>query len=326
MFVGKDEAMVYNASVIVFERDRMNRILVAMGLVILAAGAWGCKEREAGQFENRSAVGDEAIDVMSFNIRYGTARDGENSWEYRREMVCEFVRGSGAEVVGVQEALGFQLETIAEVLEGYQWVGVGREDGKAKGEFSAILYDTRRFDAVEGGTFWLSETPEVTGSKSWKTACERICTWVRLVEKNGGNGFYVFNTHFDHVSQLAREKGAVLIAGRIRERENQEPFILMGDLNAGEDNRVIRFLKGDEEIDGGKVGVKMVDSYRVVKPDEKVVGTTSGFKGRTNGAKIDYVFVGNGIEVLDAEIVRYNLDGRYLSDHYPVRAKIEFAK
>lgn len=301
----------------------MLRSIIVFMFIMMAVWFVGCQEAEVSTGEVGAVAEGGSIDVMSFNIRYGSANDGENSWKYRREMVCEFVRDSGAEVIGVQEALAFQLDEIAEVLEGYEMVGVGREDGKTKGEFSAIFYDAERFNVTDSGTFWLSERPEEPGSKSWKTACERICTWARLVEKDSGKGIYVYNTHFDHVSQLAREKGAALVAGRISGRKSDDPFLLMGDLNAGEDNRVIRFLKGDEEIDGSKAGVKMVDSFRVVKPDEEMVGTTNGrFKGKVNGAKIDYVFVSEEFRVVDAEIVRYNIDGRYPSDHYPVSAKL----
>ena len=150
----------------------------------------------------------EALTVMSFNIRYGTANDGDNHWSQRREFLFEVVRDENADLVGVQEALAFQIDEILAAVPGYAVVGVGRDDGRARGEFSAILFRRDRFRVADSGTFWFSDTPEVPGSKSWGNTITRISTWARLVDRDG-SAFWHFNLHLDHQSQPSRERSTV---------------------------------------------------------------------------------------------------------------------
>jgi endonuclease/exonuclease/phosphatase family metal-dependent hydrolase len=264
------------------------------------------------------------VRAMTFNIRYGTANDGPDRWENRRHLVFDRVRQSDADVIGLQEALHFQIRQILDTVEGYASIGVGRDDGAYRGEFSNILYRTDRFRPDACGTFWLSDTPTVPGSKSWGNTITRICTWVRLVEKDTGRAFYMFNVHLDHQSQPSREKSAALIARRIADRAHpNEPIILTGDFNAGEQNPAILYLKGKGPApDGETTPMTLVDSYRVLHPEAETVGTFNGFKGRTDGDKIDYVFVQPETHVLDTNIDRTNEDGRYPSDHFPVTATV----
>jgi endonuclease/exonuclease/phosphatase family metal-dependent hydrolase len=262
---------------------------------------------------------------MSFNVRYGRARDGANAWPNRREIVFETIRDRAPDVVGLQEALRFQMDEIRSGVPGYGEVGVGR-DGGTKGEYSGVLYREARFDVAESGTFWLSDTPEVP-SRHWGNDCIRICTWARLVEKApGGRGFYLFNTHLDHRSQPSREKGARLIARRIASRARPDPVVLTGDLNAGERNPAVLYLLGRTGPDrpADATPVPLVDTFRVLHPKQKNVGTFNGFRGAAAGAKIDYVLVQPGTEVLEAEIVRASRDGRYPSDHFPVTARVRW--
>jgi endonuclease/exonuclease/phosphatase family metal-dependent hydrolase len=182
------------------------------------------------------------LSVMSFNIRYGTADDGENHWNHRRDMVAEVFRTRHADIVGVQEALNFQITEITTANPAYAVLGVGRDDGRSKGEFSAILYRADRFAVAESGTFWLSDTPETVASATWGNRITRICTWARLIDRASGDAFYIFNTHFDHESQPSRERSARLIAERIAARASPDPVILMGDFNAGETNPAITFF------------------------------------------------------------------------------------
>jgi endonuclease/exonuclease/phosphatase family metal-dependent hydrolase len=279
------------------------------------------------------------VRVMSFNIRYGTARDGENVWANRRELVFKTIRDYAPDVVGLQEALRFQMDEIGRAVPGYREIGVGR-DGGTKGEYSGVLFRAARFDVDESGTFWLSDTPEVP-SRHWGNACIRICTWARLVEKSvekrvekraeksgeashaspagrqGPSAFYLFNTHLDHRSQPSREKAVRLIAQRIAARARPDPLVLTGDMNAGERNPAMRYLLG-------KGKVPLVDSFRVLYPDEKAVGTFHRFNGLAPGGKIDYVLVPPEAEVLEAEIVRVPHEGRFPSDHFPVTARVRF--
>jgi endonuclease/exonuclease/phosphatase family metal-dependent hydrolase len=267
-----------------------------------------------------AAVVAEPVDlgVMSFNIRYGTADDGENRWDRRREQVVDVLREEGPDVVGLQEALRFQLDEMRSALPGYGELGQGRDGGTA-GEYSAIFYRVDRLRVEKAGDFWLSDTPEVP-SIDWGNACVRMCTWARLVDRVSGRHVYVYNTHLDHVSQPSREKGARLILERIRGRAHPDPVILTGDFNAGEDNSAIGILR--TAPGSGGQGFLLLDTFRVLHPDATAVGTFNGFTGRADGPKIDYVFVSAGVEVLAAEILRTHRDGAYPSDHFPVTARI----
>ncbi len=288
--------------------SRVCLFLVALLLI-------GCASLPAGGGE---------LSVMSFNIRYGTANDGENRWETRREMVCDLIRRHDCDVVGLQEALRFQIDEIRQALPQYAEIGVGRDDGKTKGEYSNILYRTDRLSVAASDTFWLSDTPEVVASTSWGNSITRICTWARFIHKASGKAFYHFNTHLDHQSQPAREKGVMLIDRRIAKRAYPEPVILTGDFNASESNPAIRYVKGDKQASAKPV-VRLVDTFRVLHPEATVVGTFNGFKGERSGAKIDYVFALPGVNVLEAKIIFDMPDGRCPSDHYPVMARLELA-
>lgn len=252
----------------------------------------------------------EPISVMTFNIRYGTASDGENAWPLRREMLFDLVRREDADLVGLQEALGFQIDELVGAAPSYAVVGVGRDDGLRSGEYTAILYKKDRFHVAAAGTFWFSETPSVPGSKSWGNTITRICTWARLVDR-AGRGFWHFNVHLDHQSQPSRERSAELLRERIAARPfAHEPVVVTGDFNVGEDNPALQTLA-------------LVDSFRVLHPDETTVGTFNGFKfGHVEGDKIDYVLVQPGTEVIRAEILRASRSNRYPSDHFPVVARV----
>jgi len=251
------------------------------------------------------------LTVMSFNIRYGTANDGENHWLKRREQLFALLREQQADVVGLQEALHGQIEEILQAVPGYAYVGVGRSDGRQAGEYAAILYRTARLQARRSDTFWFSDTPGVVKSASWGNQIERISTWAYFEDREGP-AFYVFNVHLDHQSQPSRERSVALLLARIGALDPKAPVVVTGDFNAGETN---------------PAAVAMLavfrDSFRVLHPDANEAGTFNGFKpGQTGGDKIDFVFVEPGIEVLDAAIVRTSRDGRYPSDHFPVTARI----
>ncbi len=267
-------------------------------------------------------AGDEPIRVLSFNIRYGTARDGRNAWPLRRELVFDVLRRERWDFVGLQEALRFQLDEIHRAVDGFGEIGVGRDDGKQRGEYSAILYRQDRWFAQHSGTFWLSETPDVPGSKSWGNGIPRIVTWGRFVERKTRRAVWVFNTHFDHQSQPSREKSARALAASIARKTEGEPVIVTGDFNAGEDNPAMRYLLSPDS--GSPVHLR--DTFRVLHPKATDVGTFHGFTGRTQGDKIDYVLVDRHFEVLAADIIRFARDGRYPSDHFPVMATVRLIR
>ena len=296
----------------------------AFVLVLLSALGLALPARAAAADEQPQAKPD--LVVMSFNVRYAAANDGENNWDKRKDLACDVVRRQNPDLIGLQEALRSQIDDIRAALPQYGEIGVGREDGKTKGEYSAILYRKDRFDVNDSGTFWLSDTPEVPGSITWGNACTRVCTWARFLPKSG-KPFYMYNTHLDHVSQPAREKGMTLIMSQLSGRKHQDPIILTGDFNSGENNPVVRYLKGELQFDGVSSGpskTPLVDTFRLLHKDATEVGTSHGFKGGRSAAKIDYIFVQPGVEVLKAEILYDRKDNRYPSDHFPITAAIRW--
>jgi endonuclease/exonuclease/phosphatase family metal-dependent hydrolase len=253
---------------------------------------------------------------MSFNIRYGTAADGDNAWEHRRDAVIEVIDAFRVDVLGVQEALHFQLVELAAALPRYQRIGVGRADGAEAGEYAAILVDRTRLEVLEQGTFWFSDTPEAPGSASWGNDIPRICTWARLRDREANRTFYVYNVHWDHQSQPSRERSAALLAETIGARAAaDDPVLVTGDFNAGEANPAFRYLLEAP-------GLGLFDTFREVHPDASEVGTFNGFEGTTTGEKIDAVLASVHWQVVGAGIIRSARQGRYPSDHFPVMATL----
>jgi len=288
---------------------------------------------------------------MTYNIRYGTAPDGANAWEHRREALAGLIRERNPDILCVQEALRGQLDYLAESLPNYSEIGVGRDDGKTAGEYAAILYRKSRFEPLESGTFWLSESPDQPGSRSWGAACTRICTWALFREKavscpvvapgqpmatpTPGAPFAISNLHLDHQSPPARAHAVEMLADRLGPRlAAGVPVIVCGDFNAGEANPAMRYLRGEvaraSEGDGKvPASPRLADTFRSLHPGEKSVGTFNGFKPATDAAaatgdKIDYILVPSGprIQTLEASIDRTASDGRFPSDHFPVIATV----
>ena len=265
------------------------------------------------------AAAREPLTVMSFNIRYGTANDGDNRWALRREFLFEVIKDANPDLVGLQEALDGQIQELLTALPSYGVIGVGRDDGRTRGEYAAILYRRDRFRVSDAGTFWFSDTPEVVASRSWGNTITRICSWARFIDRDG-RAFWHYNVHLDHISQPSRERSTGLLADRIAARRGTtEPVVVTGDFNAGETNPAVARLtapqNGAEPL--------FIDTYRARHPDEKIVGTFNGFKfGETGGDKIDYVLVQAGTEIREAEIIRTSRNDRYPSDHFPVVATV----
>ena len=272
----------------------------------------------AGSHSASQAAPGAPLDVMSFNIRYGTANDGENRWENRREQVFDLLRTERPDVMGLQEALWSQIQEVLAEVPGYALVGVGRDDGRTKGEFAAILFRTDRLFLSDAGTFWFSDTPEVVASTSWGNTITRICTWARFVD-DSGRAFWHYNVHLDHQSQPSRVRSTALLASRLGEPDRRgEPVVITGDFNVGEANPALVALVGTSAAPG-----RFADTFRVLHPGATEVGTFTGFDvSQTTGDKIDYVLVPRGTEVISAAILRSARDGRLSSDHFPVVARI----
>lgn len=261
-----------------------------------------------------SASTSADIRVISFNIRYANERDGDHRWERRRDQVVDLLRAGAYDFIGLQEALPAQVREIAAALPEYGMIVRSRSVSPTGGEACPLLYLRSRWtpDAADQGTFWLSDTPEVAGSRHWGNTMPRIATFARFTERGGPRSVVVMNTHFDHESDNARRQSAVLIAERLREWPAL-PRIVMGDFNVHLDGPVLEPVR--------RIG--LVDSFRTRHPARtSEVSTYHGFKGVRIGARIDGIFVPSDAEVLDAEIVYESRDGIWPSDHYPVTAVI----
>lgn len=263
---------------------------------------------------------ENAVRVMSFNIRYGTANDGENRWDLRKDFVVDTIQAFDPDLLGTQETLLFQREHLTEKLPGYEAWGVGRDDGKQAGEQTALFYKKDRFERTDGGHFWLSETPETPGSKSWDSSLPRVASWVKLTDRRAPDRKPILfvNTHFDHRGAEARRESAKLIRRKLEELGAGCRVVLTGDFNAGESSPPYEALFG--EFDGKASPV--VDLYRAVHPEKQGdEGTFSGFVASPKeGARIDWIGASSAFEAKSVVIDRTERDGRTPSDHFPVTA------
>jgi endonuclease/exonuclease/phosphatase family metal-dependent hydrolase len=258
-----------------------------------------------------------AIRVMTFNVRLNLESDGVNAWPNRASKVAAVIRFHETDLVGLQEALIGQLEDLGRTLPYFSRCGVGRDDGKNGGEFSAILYRSSRFTLEECKTFWLSETPEIPGRKGWDAAYPRIVTYAKFRDRISRKEFYHFNTHFDHVGETARRESAKLVLRRIAEIAGRLPLVLTGDLNVTENSDAYATLAR------GSAEVQLKDT-RHASENGHFGGTSSfnGFNELVPGRLIDHIFVKAGIRVLENGVLSDRWDGFWASDHLPVLAVI----
>ncbi len=267
------------------------------------------------------------VDVMSFNIRYGTANDGDNAWPKRNHLVMEVIRDKRPDVLGVQEALRFQLDEIRAQFPNYGEVGVGRDDGKTKGEYAAILYDRQRFEAYFDYTYWFSATPDGVASKSFGNRIPRICSLVFLRDRHTGRSFTVHNAHWDHESQPSRLASAKLLKSQMvdvtgevhwgEEKLEAHGHLVLGDFNAGESNPAFAYL-----LESNPIGLQ--DTFRSLHPNAEHVGTFNGFRNTTTGKKIDAVLADRSWKVLESGILRTPKGQPNPSDHFPVWARLRY--
>ena len=260
------------------------------------------------------------IKVMSFNIRNGMAKDGENAWPLRKDFVVETIRMFDPDLLGLQEVHGFQAEFLKEHLPEYGYFGVAREADLTTGEYVPVMYKRDRFELVDEGYFWLSETPEVPGSKSWDSALPRLATWILIKDRKSGNARMIFgNTHFDHRGKVARLESAKLIRTRIDSVLPDIPVIVTGDFNTHEK------LEPYAELvtSNGDSGAPLIDTYRVIHPQVRdLEGTFSAFSGNRERNRIDWVLTTQDFVILNASINYTQENGRNPSDHYPVEATV----
>lgn len=264
--------------------------------------------------------GAEPVKVMSINTRYDNGGDGCNGWAQRRERVAKAIAFYDADIVGAQEVLANQMADLKARLPQYGVIGLGREDGVAKGEYEPVFFKKDRYELVDSGHFWLSQTPEVKGSLGWDGACVRMASWARLRDRRSGAELLAMNTHLDHVGPEARRQGAILLLQRIDSITGggKIPVVVTGDFNskpAGEPIRIItdRMRKGhlDSSHDKAELNYGPEWSYhdfdRVPYAEREL---------------IDYIFVTPGARVKSFGVLAEKDGEAFISDHCPVIATV----
>lgn len=262
----------------------------------------------------------QPVRVMSFNVRYGTANDGDNAWPRRRDSLFDTIREFDPDLLGLQEVLAFQRDELAAALPGHEMVAAGRDDGREAGEMTPIFYRVARFERLDDGHLWLSESPDVPGSRGWDAALPRIASWVRLRDRADPDGrpVLMLNTHFDHRGTEARQRSAALLRERLQDLGRDCRVVVAGDFNAPEGSEPYRELFADAD----ERGAVFVDTFRVVIPRPGAAeGTFNGFNAAaTTGPRIDWIGCSADWEVRLAGIDRTTHAGRPPSDHWPVTA------
>lgn len=305
-------------------------------LTILAAFFFSC-----GILSGSVHAQDDAneLRLLSFNIRMSYGEVGKpTEWKHRRDFVAEIIANGKYDFVGIQEAIITdkpdlnQVKDLKRLLPGYGLLTRSRMVSTTEGESTPILWrkDRWEMDEKEHGVFWLSDTPDVPQSITWGNACPRTVVWGKFHElqdgKRSGRVVYFINTHFDHVSEKARQLAAVQIADFIAKnvKEGETAFVT-GDLNCGESSQAIRYLSGKEaeiQAEDVKSPAPMVDTFRVVNPDEKNVQTFHGYRDLKFAEKIDFIFMFGDLKVKSAKIIREKKE-IYPSDHFPINAVLE---
>ena len=261
--------------------------------------------------------------VGTYNIRYNNPNDEKegNAWAQRYPHLCDFINFEQPDIFGTQEVLVGQLHDLKKGLDGYDYIGVGREDGKEKGEFAAIFYKNAQLKLLDSGNFWLSPTPE-HASLGWDAACFRICTWGKFQEKTSRKQFLFFNTHMDHVGVVARRESAKLILKRINQLSNGIPTILTGDFNVDQTDEIYQMFSNSKLL---------LDCYTNALQRMVPTGTWNDFMqdSRTK-TRIDHVFVSSDFDISHYGIFTNSYwlgkSRRNISDYYPIMVKLRFTQ
>lgn len=280
----------------------MKKILFCLMAIIMTGGSLLAKDD------------DGTINVMSYNIRYDNSGDGDNQWKMRKDYAADLVKFYDVDIYGAQEVLHNQLMDMIDRLPGFAYVGVGRADGKRKGEYSPIVYRKDRLEVEKSGNFWLSEDKNAVGKKGWDAACERVATWAILKDKRTGKRFFMLNTHLDHMGKVARHEGASLVLEEAKRLSDGLPVIVTGDFNATPDEDPIRVLTD-------KSDVRHLTHSREIA--DLKYGPEWSFHdfGRISYEKrpfIDYIFVKGDVKVYRHGVLSESKGNLYPSDHCPI--------
>jgi endonuclease/exonuclease/phosphatase family metal-dependent hydrolase len=265
---------------------------------------------------------DAPLRVMSFNVRYDNPKDGPNAWPKRKDFVVSTITAFNPHLLGLQEVREHQGDYLKSQLPDYQFIGVGRDDGKTGGEFCPVMFRKDSFELLDQGHFWLSTTPDQPGSKSWDTSLPRLVSWAKLKPKHHDTPALLFaNTHFDHRGKQARLESAKLIHTRLQSLADPDtPIILTGDFNTLDSGAPYAQLVGSQP------GF-LIDSYRSAHPTpDPNESTSTGFKAPAPGRRIDWILHSHHFETLAATINKtISKENRYPSDHFPVQATLQLA-
>lgn len=263
----------------------------------------------------------------TFNIRFQNSGDEKEGfgWSVRRDRVADYIRKNHIDIVGMQEVLHSQLQDLLERLPEYDYVGVGRNDGKTKGEYSPVFFLKEKYEVLDKGNFWLSETPDVAGSKGWDAAIERVASYAKLKDKATGEVFMAVNTHLDHVGAVARRESAKLIMRKIQEIVGTQPAVVTGDFNVTEDDEVYTIMTTSQIVNGKSSNCKFLDAYHMTPNHTGTTYTWHAFCHipPLKREKIDFIFITPTIRVNHSHIEVPNPDA-LLSDHNPHWADLEF--
>jgi len=264
----------------------------------------------------------QSLRVMTFNIRLDISTDGENIWNNRKANFVSMIKFHKADLVGLQEAQKHQIDYIQKQLPEYSWFGIGRDDGKNGGEFTAIFYRKERFDTLETSTFWCSETPEHPGM-GWDAAYQRITTYGKFKDRSTEKTFYLFNTHLDNEGEIARLESAKLIKSKMERICGNLPVIFTGDFNSFPDSPPYKVITSNSDSNSS---VQLFDSQFISQTKHHgPSGTFTGFNLNAKPLKpIDFIFVRKGTSVLSHGTLSDSFDGFLPSDHYAVVADIIF--
>lgn len=257
----------------------------------------------------------QTMHIATYNLRFDNPRDSGNLWKDRSPVLFELIRFHEFDIFGTQEGLKHQLDDISKALPGYVWYGVARDDGKEKGEYTAIFYRKDKFKMLKGGNFWLSPTPDKPGP-GWDANLNRICTWMQLQDLKTNKKFFLFNTHFDHQGMEARRQSAKLILDKIKSIAGNEPVILTGDFNGDHTTEWYQSLANSSQL---------ADTYGMVRHPYAPTGSFNAFGHNLHHKSIiDHIFVTKQFKVKKWGVLTDSYEGKFPSDHFPVLTIVEY--
>ena len=269
-------------------------------------------------FSANTYAKDPVIIVLSYNIRLATPSDAPNTWNARKQKVFSIIRESKADVFGLQEALHEQVIDIKNAFPDFTKVGVGRDDGIEAGEYSPLFFNAHKYKMLSSGTFWLSQTPSLPGSRGWDAACNRVVSWVKLKDYKTGKIFLVFSTHFDHMGEMARRNSAKLLIHAVDSLSGNYPAVVLGDFNSQPGSEPYNIITDQSDPK------HLSDARENCKKPAGPKHTFTGFKvGGQPGERIDYIFLKNKVKVQSFRVNNANNGDYYPSDHLPVSATLE---